>query len=93
VGYVHFGFILFYFVLLFKNKIMKIMKIMKMAHAVFGQMVGPKKATFGEKVVGAFLAGVVHAGVVFYGKELAGIAKASGTSAQSKLLLRCASES
>lgn len=42
-------------------------------------MVGKKKATFGEKVVGAFLAGAAHAGVVFYGRELAGIAKASGT--------------
>ena len=42
-------------------------------------MVGKKKATFGEKVVGAFLAGVAHAGVVFYGQELAGIAKVSGT--------------
>lgn len=42
------------------------------------RMVGKKKATFGEKVVGAFLAGAAHAGVVFYGRELAGIAKASG---------------
>jgi hypothetical protein len=42
-------------------------------------MVGKKKASFGEKVVGAFMAGIAHAGIVFYGKELAGIAKVSGS--------------
>ena len=54
------------------------------------QMVGKKKATFGEKVVGAFLAGAAHAGVVFYGRELAGIAKASGTRLPLPILLYAA---